>query len=319
MASRKVLAAPALARLEVARDLREVVLLAGTVRPRALQTDSGRSTLDLPLTAGQTILNHWQDQVRQLARQLHLPRLPIRVMLDAHSPAPQSAQVDETAPVTIEKDPLDLRGTAGVLHDLASRFHDRDALLVASAKQVLMEELDQLVHELAQTGADASLIAHEDGVPCGLMLLRCGCLRDIPRIGFVDLKEQALPRIALQHEVSVVRRHSATGLPTRSLTEYLHALRLHGRRIAPDHSRSGPLALIEPGAQVHPSACLHHAVVLRGAVIEQRAIVARSLICGDAVVPHDTVIVDRVYATPGTSPRKSNARANAGHGTYRTS
>ena len=68
------------------------------------------------------------------------------------------------------------------------------------------------------------MVSHEDGTPSGLMLVSCRALRLIPARGFVDMKEQALPLIAAKYDVRVMHRRRPTGLPVRSLTDYIQAL-----------------------------------------------------------------------------------------------
>ena len=67
---------------------------------------------------------------------------------------------------------------------------------VSSAQHILVEPLGVLAHRLAEAGGEINLMSHGGGTPSGLMLVRCGCLRSIPSVGFIDFKEQALPLIA---------------------------------------------------------------------------------------------------------------------------
>src|SRR5690606_20299334 len=98
------------------------------------------------------------------------------------------------------RDPVEYRGIGGVLRDLAGDYHRDDYILVANAAQLLLSPLSELATLLAESDADGpadvSLISHRDGTPSGLMLIRCGSLWCIPQVGYVDMKEQALPMIA---------------------------------------------------------------------------------------------------------------------------
>src|SRR5438309_1569651 len=81
---------------------------------------------------------------------------------------------------------------------------------------VVLTDLASLVMRLAESSADIALLAEPDGSPTGLMLVRCGTLRQISPIGFVDLNEQALPAIASKHVVRVVR-NPVERYPVRNL------------------------------------------------------------------------------------------------------
>lgn len=272
----------------------EVVLLAGTVRPTPLHKQLGRSGLDLPVDESRSILNHWQDHISHLADRLHRDHLDTHVMIDWTATAPISAWAHSKSAISIERDPLELRGTGGVLHDLAKRFDDEDYLLVISANQMLFEPLDQLVVDMATLGGDVQLLSYEDGTPVGMMLCRCGALRDIAPIGFVDMKEQALPVIARHHQTLVLRRQLADVQPIRTLAHYLDGLRrMHGLEES-DMVTQPAFNLVEVGAEIDPKASLREAVVLRGAKIDKGAVVARSLIGMGAHVKAGQVIVDQM-------------------------
>ncbi len=272
----------------------EVVLLAGTVRPTPLHKQLQRSGLDLPVDESRSILNHWQDHISHLADRLSRDHLDTHVMIDWTATAPISAWPNDKAVINIERDPLELRGTGGVLHDLAKRFDDEDYLLVISANQMLFEPLDQMVLDMANLGGDVQLLSYEDGTPAGMMLCRCGALRDIAPIGFVDMKEQALPVISRHHQTLVLRRQKAEVQPIRTLANYLDGLRrMHGLDDS-DMVNQAAFNLVEVGAEVDPKASLREAVVLHGARIDKGAVVARSLIGVGAHVKTGQVIVDQL-------------------------
>jgi hypothetical protein len=116
------------------------------------------------------------------------------------------------------------------------------------------------------------------------------------------MKEQALPLISSKYDVRVLHRRRPTGLPVRSLSDYIQALRFHHRSRNGRHSENDPLAedwsptfsLVEGGAQVDASARLHDSVVLQGGRVEPGAVVVRSVVCPDATVGRDRTAVDRL-------------------------
>ena len=147
-----------------------------------------------------------------------------------------------------------------------------------------------MVGQLYETESDVSFVAHEDGTPSGLMLIRCEALRMISAKTYVDMKEQALPVIAQRFKVTHIDHRRSTGMPLRSHQDYLAGLRWwHFNRLLQsgthadvlrrtDFSRpnySSSFSIIEPGAIVAPGACLHDCVVLRGAHIGSGAVAVR--------------------------------------------
>lgn len=282
------------------RRIRGLVLLGGSVRSTELTSAIGRSLLDLPLDESGTILNHWLGHAQDLARYAGLARLPVRVTMDRGSIEPVSASPRFAGDWVVERDMSEYRGTGGILRDLAEQYADDDYLLVANAAQVLLDPLPALAVALDRRRCDVSLVAHRDGTPSGLMLVRCGALRLIKPIGFIDMKEQALPEIAAVHDVRAVPTRRPTGLPIRSLDDYLNALRLlHGKRNEPTpfddalaENWQKRFAIVESGASVGDRAYVHDSVVLKGARVEDGAAVVRSLVCPGATVRSGQQIVD---------------------------
>lgn len=261
-----------------------VVFLAGTLRPTSFQRAIGRSVLDLPLEENRTILDGWLDEIRALPEETLPAGAPVRILVDQRSPLPELAG---RTGVTCERDPADYRGTAGVLRDLGGDFDPADRLLVVSAGQVLLEPLSGIVGDLLATDADVALLSHDDGTPGGIFTVRVGALASLPAVGYVDLKEQALPRLAATHRVRVVTRPTATGKPVAARADYVAALRAHHRRRAglPPEDRpfeedwAPAFRLEEAGAAVAPTAVLHDAVVLAGGRVDRGAVVLRSVVC----------------------------------------
>ncbi|MEO6436728.1 MAG: hypothetical protein ABIP55_13345, partial [Tepidisphaeraceae bacterium] len=135
------------------------------------------------------------------------------------SPVPMTPElsVAARAELLLERDVMAFRGTGGVLRDLTTDEAPGACILVANAAQLLFEPLAPLVTQLAHADADVSFVAHYDGTPCRLMLIRCRALRVLPRVGFVDLMEQGLPLIAADHHVVALHRAHAASLPVRTL------------------------------------------------------------------------------------------------------
>ena len=297
--------------------LRGLVLLGGAVRASELSVATERSVLDLPLDECGTILNHWLQHARDVAFWAALEKLPVRIKVNQNAFEPRSAEARFFGTLRVERDLSDFRGTGGVLRDLVSDYDDEDLLLVANAAQVLLDPLAAITEALARVGGDVSVVAHEDGTPSGMMLLKCKTLKLIPARGFVDMKEQGLPLIAAKYDVRVLRRRRPTGLPVRSLSDYINALRLHHRDKTGRPQTTDPLAedwgptfsLIEPGASADHSARVHDSVVLSGARVEPGAVLVRSVVCPGVIVGRDRTIADTIVT--GMEGRRAFVRRPA--------
>jgi N-acetylglucosaminyldiphosphoundecaprenol N-acetyl-beta-D-mannosaminyltransferase len=298
------------------KKLRALVLLGGSVRPTALGLATGRSVLDLPLDDDGSVFTGWLDQAAELAQALGLDDLPVRVMVNQKSPEPNSADPRHYGAFRVERDLSEYRGTGGVLHDLAKDYADDDLILVANAAQILMDPLPTIAAALERTGGDVTVVSHEDGTPSGIMLVACKTLRQISEDGYVDMKEQALPQIAARFDVRVLPRRRPTGLPIRTLEDYIQALRYHHRRKGGKKASIDPLAedwnptfsLIEGGAQVDPAARVHDSVVLKGAVVEAGAVLVRAIVCPEGVLRRDKTAVETFVTAAAERRRRRGGR-----------
>jgi hypothetical protein len=308
--------------------VRSVILLGGAVRHTELTIATGRVAVDLPLDSRLRILDHWIEHAAGLSAALGARRLPLRLVLDRAAPQPQRPAEHERAALSIERDSQELRGTGGVLHDVTLEYGDDDYVLVASAAQLLLRPLAEVSRLLARRAADVALLASSRGRPSGLFLVRCGCLREVSSVGFVDFKEQALPRIAEHSDVRVVSCDDAVCLPVRTFSDYLEALAVYhdlrsGRAGAgAPAGAAAPLVpedcfsrfgVVEEGAEVDPSARLHDAVVLRDSTVGRGAAVIRSVVCkGASVAPGDSVFNALVCArlrSPERAAESLNGRS----------
>ena len=133
--------------------------------------------------------------------------------------------------------------------------------------------------------------------------MRCSVFESVGEVGFLDFKEQLLPRLAaLGHEVRVIQRPTATGIPIRTLDGYLSGLSAYHRRARGVPAVSDPLgeewgatfSIVEPGATVDSSATVHDSVVLPGATLQKGAAVVRCVVCPGAVVRAGRTLADQI-------------------------
>ena len=105
--------------------IRAYILLGGRIRQCPLAMETGRPLLELPLEEGKSLLDHWLTQVEDLGFALGNRDLPTRLLLDRDSPAPLQDSL-EGERLSIERDPREYRGTAGLLADVCRDYVGND-------------------------------------------------------------------------------------------------------------------------------------------------------------------------------------------------
>jgi hypothetical protein len=251
-------------------------------------------------------LGYWGLEVLDLCRRLGANNLRARLVIGRNCQAPTGDPSATGAPLTIERDPMELRGTGGVLRDIAQDYDDQDLILVANANQLYAESLAVLAGRLFDHGiGDARLLANAKDAPTGLMILSCSCLRGISSSGYVDLKEQALPAIGRRCPVGVVRGGPAAVYSIRRWNDFISAL--WQRHQPPGAAATSAFqedwqprfSIAESAASVAASAGVHDSVVLAGGRVEAKATVVRSLVAPGGVVRKGEIVVGRLVTAEG--------------------
>jgi hypothetical protein len=284
-------------------SLRAVILLAGSVARSPFGDGLKRSSLDLPVDDRRTVFDVWREHLERLAADLGLKSMDVLVAIDRESPAPREAAAGRAVKIEVVRDSAEYRGTAGVARDLTRDFRGADRVLVATASQIQREPLGDVLRSLSEGDEAVSVVPHGESEHAGLFLLRCDRLRDVSEVGFVDLKEQAIPSARGRTTLSVCRRPRGSALPIRTREEYLRALRTchadgpwrgvePARESALAESWRPEFSIVEEGALVAPDAVLQDSVVLAGGRVERGAVVARSVVCPGGVVRAKKCVVD---------------------------
>lgn len=295
-----------------------VALLAGGAGAVGFAQQVGRPVLDLPVGREMKLLSLWQRELAAAAESLAAgATLDVRVI----GQADVVIAADSAGPrcvITPQQDRSEYRGTGGVLADVAADLPDDATILLSSSSTMLLKPLSSLIHRLAAADADVAMFVEEDQTVSNLMLVRAGCLRSIAGIGFVDFKEQALPRIARNGRVRAVRADRPVSVAARNRTEYLRGIRLLDRYVFNPREEPRPsfdpafaetwvptFSVVEAGANVSESARILDSVVLAGATVESGATIVRSIVCHNSVVPRGTTVVDQIVGgrNPGRSGR----------------
>jgi glycosyltransferase involved in cell wall biosynthesis len=262
-------------------DLAASILLAGGLRPSPLAATAGCSVLDLWPAADATVLDLCLDAIAELAGELSRV-VPVRIVHDAHAPPPWP-RAGSTAQVIIEQEPRPLRGPAGLLRDLCRDYGSHDHVLVAESARLPACSLAPVLAEHARHAADVTVVANPDHSPAGVYLVRCGVLDLVPAAGFVDLKEQWLPRaVEAGFNVRVHVLEAPGAMPLRTRRQFLDAAAPNGSRV------------VCPGGLIGPGASVIDSIVMPGAVVGPMATVLRSLLCPGSEVHAGANVVDAI-------------------------
>ena len=291
------------ARPDTTPRVTQAVILAGGLRPHPIVDHLGRSVLDLHLAADVTVLDHWIDALRGETE------LPIRVVHNGAVPAPWPN--DETHELIFEQDPHPFRGPAGVLRDVCTHGPSgdrtqsgRDAhILVVEAARMLDGDLSTMLTRHIDYDAAITIARNPDGSPGGIYVVRCDTLDLIPRLGFIDMKEQWIPAIKeAGHRVHVVDLpgHGSMPLWTRGqvvAAARVRAMRERARRafaFPTGRHQSRPLKVVSPGALVGPDATVIDSIIMPGTFVGSKATVIRSVVGPDSYIASGHEVIDAV-------------------------
>ncbi len=289
------------------------IVLAGGLRPSRLIEQTGFATLDLDISPGRRVLDLWVDLLTDALGE----EAPILVVPSRSCPVPDVAH----SRAELIEEPGDYRGPAGVIRDVVSHIDAAGPVLVLEAARAVAGSLTELVHSHVSCGASATVGRNPDGSPSGVYLLERAAVELVPARGFMDLKEQLLPRVRSLGPVRVFDLEEPGALPLRTRRQFLDAASWLSRGCGAESATSiwwtpssgawhevGEDVRLDEGAQVIDS------VVMRGARIGAGALVARSIVCPGCVVPPGARVVDGVVGRSGVSvdlPRHRRHRSRS--------
>lgn len=297
------------------------VMLAGGLRASPLRRQLGWPVLALPVTHEDTLLDLWLEALHGTGG---CDSITIVVSTDADAAAlrRQLAELNGSAanvPDTrVIVEPAKWRGTAGIIRDVTAGSDESELVLVLEAGCLPPRSLTALLAP-TRAGAIATVAVGGRAEPAGAYALRSSVLRQVPDVGFFDIKEQLLPAMyahgcgagTVQITDRVIRLHDRTG--------YLQAVAHSFKQVSSNrcdtrpgrtqaarilgHPLIGPQVMIEPGAVVHDS------VVLRGATIGPEAVVSGSIIDENVEVRAGEIVKDAIVRR-ALPPRRASLWAS---------
>lgn len=272
--------------------LARCVVFAGGLRASPLQASCERSVLDLMIAPGRTVLEAALDRVGR-AIPSRERATPVCVVYGEPVPRPVQPKDHDGLSVSVMAEVHRWRGPAGLLLDTCEDLAPDATILVLEGARWYGSALDAFVLAHLESDAPVTIAQTADGSPAGVYLIRRSALDKVPRLGFLDLKEQLFSKLVQDGQRIIVHTLDSTAvMPLRTLQNFLDA--------AADASGSAePWCVVDPSAQVHPSATVVSSVIMPGAIVEAEAVVARSIVWEGARVRAGEVCVDRVVQQPG--------------------
>jgi hypothetical protein len=286
------------------------VLLAGGLRLSPLAEAARCPTVELWLTSRQTVFGRWCDVLYDAlgVEDLDLGERPrIDVVHSGSGFEPAKDLTDSRFVVTTRAEPGSFRGPAGVLRDVTQDLSADAGVLVAESARYIGGSIGLILDEWDKLRSDVLIACHPDGTPTGIMVMRRGALELVPDTGFMDTKEQWLPRVIKAGlRVWTTETREFRPYPLRTREQFLSASCVAAGLPCPEmHEESvlGPPRLLKGGydrsrvsdrASIGAGAVISDAVVMPGAVIGSEAVVVRSIICPGGVVPAGAEVVEQV-------------------------
>jgi hypothetical protein len=281
------------------------VILGGGLKPPPLAEEAGVPIPWLAFDEEKSLLEVW---VEACAIAGIIPAS--RLFLTDHERPPSGDRA-----LRMVRDATPYRGPAGALRDALDAEPDTPlcAIVEGSRMPDSAAHLRDLIAAHRRSADAVTVATNPDGSFAGMLVASREVIDLIPKIGFMDIKEQWLP--AAGHSNLRVGCQPISGwcASIRSRERYLSAARRLGR-FGPSAAPSviagrspGPFAsvyggsLISRSAQVAGDAVTAHSVVCAEARVDGGAVVVRAVVAPGAVVRKGEVVVDRVVRTADDS------------------
>jgi hypothetical protein len=237
--------------------------------------------------------------------------LEVKVICDAQSPGPMLETDPGPLRLSILAEKRRYRGPVGIAKDECIDLEPEALILLAEASRVPTGTLAPMIEAHHQRGSDITVGVNPDRSPAGVFLFHRSALDLAPDKGFMDLKEQWLPK-ALDSglKVGVCTLSGAGLLSVRTRELFLAAARQLNGLPDPLESTLEPLigsqheglirrCVVAESSTIAQDAVVQDSVVMEHATVGAGAVVARSLVCPRCVVAPDRTVVDSVVGREG--------------------
>jgi len=303
------------------------ILLAGAIERSELARELDMPPLCLPMRHDGTLLASWVERLQPFPR-----CTTVRVVMNSTAEAEQvratlSRELAVLDHLMIDTDPAPWRGTAGLVHDMATELDDDHFVVVIEANCLPPASLKPLFDSM-QDELDGVVGITAANEPAGVYLMRKRLLDQIRDVGFVDLKEQFIPQ-AYDHGARMRAVPIADDLlRIRSRRTYLESVRRsetreheavestggNGRKDRPrGRGRVYGICRIDASAEIADDAVVYDSIVLDGAVIEPGAVVCRCIVGSHARVPAGSRQSEAIVTEPPSLKRMRLAQRRREH------
>lgn len=293
-----------------------VLLLAGGPSQPALQRSLGFPVAGLPLESDRTLLVEWLDLIDRCIGDRRSPTLLL--CSDSADAEWFSAELRragrDSAAVEVRIDARPHRGVCGLIADTATACPLADWLLLIELNTLPPLSMTPLIQAALNPQSAMAVGASRDERPSGAYMLRVDLLKDVPKLGYVDLKEQFLPQLVSRGcriESAVL---SETSVRLTDRRNYLRAIRVwqSEHMTAESKASASGHSLLCEGVALSNGAFVLDSAILPGASIGQGAVVARSVVGPLMQVPDGAVLIDAVLANPRLGSRREEFRMSRG-------
>lgn len=292
-----------------------VLILAGGLNPTPLQQLMGFPVAGLPLGHDRTLLASWlgvlDASLGSARRSTHLlcgtPSDEQWFVAELRRPTTSVLGIE------VRRDGRPHRGVCGLLADTVSECDLSEWLLVVELNSLPPRSLRPLL-EAAAEGVSMVVGSSRDERPAGAFLLRRDLLKEVPRIGYLDLKEQFLPQLVARGHRIAAAELSATSVRMTDRRNYLRGVRIWQSENMVDRSDSNVAghSVVATGVELASDAFVIDSVILPGASIGSKCVIARSVVGPMIRLPEGSVLVDAVMANPRLADRAADFRVSSG-------
>jgi hypothetical protein len=301
-------------------------MLAGLLRPSPLREGIDVPALCLPVGRAGTLLDAWL-KVLQRVPGLNDVRIVINSKADlgtvsklARAARPAGAanapEPDSSFSIRTIAEPSSWRGTIGLVRDVTEDLAMEDIVIVIEAHCLPPESIRPVIDRLQPSRAGVVGISGLDQ-PSGVYALRIDAVRVTPSNGYMDFKEQFLPRLNEKGMRLTTARLSDRSLRMWDRASYLEAVHesLDGSRakvgevrvssqasVSPSAALDG-FCIVEPGAVIEDGAVVQDSVILAGATVGGGAIVSKTVVGQRATVAPRAIVVRQIVPIGQTVDR----------------
>lgn len=289
------------------------VMLAEGIRKSVLEHFTRIPPLLLPIRPGLSVGDFWVEKLSGFVPD----DCPFEILVSSLEGYQSLGDLAGRTDFTRAVDPRPHRGTGGALRDhvldSVSDIGEIDYILVIDRGACPPWSLAEFFGSLSRTPDVLVGVSDYDRL-AGIIAIRPAVLELIPDVGYCDLKEQALDKLARAGGSIVAQKVIPRSIRLGSLPGWIEAVSYHLPMSGKDeedrnHVERGSCC-IDSSADIG-KAVIVDSIVMQDTVVGDGAVVARSAICPGSVVPPGAKIIDSIVSDrviPASSRQEYSGR-----------